>query len=204
MSWRRDFPPSAFTTDDAHEDQTPFCGPGFLRAISWNSHGPSPMPPEQRHRDLRLAFRPILGPDIFVFTCQRLTVAEVDRSALQLTQRRSGHRARSLSRPTNHSLSPNFCWQAAIPRRPTPDTGGIVVATPMPWRSLKRPQVLEAEYGIDSPAQSPRSAGIVFTADISAPSKLLQIRSGHLSPPWPPPTSPSPGQGATFVVRGFR
>ena len=136
MSARRGSPPSRSPRKMPTKISTSFRRPGFRRARSSNSHGPSPMPRESSAiATFRLAFAADPeAPDIFVFTCQRLNAAESGpQRAAAACKRRDGHRARSSSRLPDRSISDWFpARRAAMHRRPNPSRAASSLPRQMP------------------------------------------------------------------------
>ena len=147
------------------------------------------------------------APDIFVFTCQRLNVPKIDRSALQL----HANGAVGINKVVIAADEPidlaGFLLAGSDAPATEPTKGASSLPRQMPRSSSKRPEILKAEFGIEAVVgQSPRLAGIVFGVDglaaVEACFKSANIahrRNGRrLVVP------PAPGQGATFAFEVSR
>jgi hypothetical protein len=199
----------AFATQDARDDLETFVRTGFSAGEILEFSRPFADPSgNSAIAAFRLAFAADPeAPDIFVFTCQRLNVPNVDRSALQLHANGAAGIAKVVIAADEPTDLDELLLVGSDAPATEPTTRGMIIATPNAMIVAETPSVLKAEYGIEAvAARSPRLAGIVFAVDDLGAvescfrSRLVTYRrhGRRLSVP------PAPGQGTTFVFEVSR
>lgn len=199
----------AFTTQDAHEDFAAFTRAGFSAGKILEFSRPfADASGNSAVAAFRLAFAADPdAPDMFFFTCQRLNVPKVDRSALQQHANGAVGIAKVVIAAAEPTDLDGFLLAGSDAPATEPTKSGIVIATPNATIVAEKPKILKAEFGIEPvTGQSPGLAGIVFAVDdlaaVEACLKSGQVtyrRHGHrLTVP------PAPGQGATFAFEVLR